>query len=157
MNGGADRARGALERFLEAQRPVMDSVRAELAAGRKRTHWMWFVFPQIRGLGHSPTAQRYAIDSLAEADAYLQHPVLGARLRECTRLVCAAPQRTLEEIFGYPDNLKFRSCMTLFAAAAGERPEDRIFRTALDRYFGGREDPRTLELLRTPGARPAHP
>ncbi len=157
MNGDADRAGGALERCLDAQRPVMDTVRAELAAGRKRSHWMWFVFPQIRGLGHSPTAQRYAIDGLAEAEAYLQHAVLGARLRECTRLVCTAPGSTIEEIFGYPDNLKFRSCMTLFAAAAGARPEDQLFRTALDKYFAGREDPRTLELLRLPGARPAHP
>ena len=157
MSGAAHRPEYTLGRFIEAQRPIIDSVRTELAAGHKRTHWMWFVFPQIRGLGHSPTAQNYAIDTLAQAEAYLRHPVLGARLRECTQLVCASRQRTIEAIFGYPDNLKFHSCMTLFATAAGERPEDRIFRAALDKYFSGREDPRTLELLRPRGARPLDP
>ena len=154
MTGGAHRAGDTLERFLEAQRPVMDPVRAELAAGRKRTHWMWFVFPQIRGLGHSPTAQRYAIDSLAEAETYLQHPVLGARLREYTRLVNEIHGRAIGEIFAYPDDLKFHSCMTLFARASalGEpvSAENQVFRDAIENYFGGREDPRTLALLGRP-------
>lgn len=128
----------------------MEQVRSELRAGRKRTHWMWFVFPQLRGLGHSPTAQFYAIASLEEAEAYLADPVLGPRLRECTRLVNEIDGRTLGEIFGFPDDLKFRSCMTLFARAVERRaafPEDQIFRRALEKYFGGQEDPRTLERL----------
>ena len=104
-----------LQRFVEAQNPVIDQVRGELRAGCKRSHWMWFVFPQISGLGASPMAKRYAIASLAEAKAYLQHPVLGARLRECTQLVTETEGRTIEEIFGHPDDLKFRSSITLFA------------------------------------------
>ncbi len=131
----------------------MEQVRSELRAGRKRTHWMWFVFPQLRGLGHSPTAQFYAIASLEEAEAYLADPVLGPRLRECTRLVNEIDGRTLGEIFGFPDDLKFRSCMTLFARAAahGEADADhQVFRTALEKYCAGEEDPRTLELLRGP-------
>ena len=139
-----------LERFIRAQAPVFEQVLEELRAGRKRTHWMWFVFPQIHGLGHSPTAQHYAIGSLEEAEAYLRHPLLGERLRQCTRLVRDIEGHAIGEIFADPDQLKFRSCMTLFARAA-ERgatvPEDRIFRGALEKYFGGQEDPRTLELL----------
>jgi uncharacterized protein (DUF1810 family) len=133
-----------LERFVAAQDPVMDQVRRELAAGRKRSHWMWFVFPQLRGLGHSAMAQRYGIASLAEARALLAHPVLGPRLEECTTLVNAVQGRSAHEIFGSPDDLKFRSCMTLFAAA---RPGETPFQAALDRYFSGEPDPRTLALL----------
>ncbi len=133
-----------LERFVEAQDPVYTEVCAELRAGRKHGHWMWFVFPQIRGLGHSPTAQFFAIRSWAEAEAYLRHPVLGPRLRECTALVNAVEGREIGEIFGYPDDLKFRSSMTLFAEVAPEAAE---FRKALDKYFAGEPDERTMELL----------
>ncbi|HEY2590917.1 MAG TPA: DUF1810 domain-containing protein [Steroidobacteraceae bacterium] len=137
-----------LERFVEAQEPVYTHVRAELEAGRKRTHWMWFVFPQLRGLGASPTSRRFAIASLAEAHAYLEHPLLGPRLLECTRLVNAVEGRTLTEIFGSPDDLKFRSCMTLFAAAGGS--ERALFDAALRKYCGGVSDERTLALLTSP-------
>ncbi len=106
-----------LQRFVDAQNPVFDQVLSELQAGHKRSHWMWFIFPQIRGLGASPMANRYAISSIAEARAYLGHPILGPRLRECTRLVTEIEGRTIAEIFGYPDDLKFRSSMTLFAHA----------------------------------------
>ena len=142
-----------LGRFIEAQQPVYASVCAELTAGSKRSHWMWFIFPQLRGLGASPTARHFAISSLGEARAYLAHPLLGERLRECTRLVNGVAGSTAEVIFGYPDYLKFRSCMTLFAQAAGEPPAaaDRIFGEALARYFGGELDPLTLKLL-APGA-----
>ncbi|WP_431268760.1 DUF1810 domain-containing protein [Dankookia sp. P2] len=134
----------ALDRFLAAQAPVIDQVRAELTAGRKRSHWMWFVFPQLRGLGHSAMAQQYGLASLEEARAYLAHPVLGKRLRDCTALVNAVQGRSAEEILGEVDALKFRSCLTLFAAA---EPGEGVFRTALDRYYAGAEDPRTLALL----------
>lgn len=134
----------SLERFVEAQEPVIERVLGELRAGRKASHWMWFVFPQIRGLGHSPTAQRFAISSRAEAEAYLRHEVLGPRLRECTRLVNAVEGRRVEEIFGYPDHLKFHSCMTLFAHAAAD---NQVFLDALRKYFGGEEDSLTLERL----------
>lgn len=137
-----------LEHFVEAQEPVYAHVRAELGAGRKRTHWMWFVFPQLRGLGESPTSRRFAIASLAQARAYLAHPLLGPRLLECTRLVNGVEGRTLGEIFGFPDELKFRSCMTLFAAAAG--PERTLFDAALHKYCGGEHDERTLALLASP-------
>jgi uncharacterized protein (DUF1810 family) len=133
-----------LQRFVDAQAPIYATVLAELHAGAKRTHWMWFVFPQIAGLGLSPTAQLYAISSLDEARAYLAHPVLGPRLREATAAVNAVAGRTAHDIFGSPDDLKFRSSMTLFAAAA---PQEPAFQAALDRYFGGQPDPRTLELL----------
>lgn len=134
----------SLERFVEAQEPVIERVLGELRAGRKASHWMWFVFPQIQGLGHSPTAQRFAISSRAEAEAYLRHEVLGPRLRECTRLVNAVEGRRVEEIFGYPDHLKFHSCMTLFAHAAAD---NQVFLDALRKYFGGEEDSLTLERL----------
>ena len=107
-----------LSRFVAAQNPVFSAVCAELAAGHKQSHWMWFIFPQLRGLGTSPMAQRYAIGSLAEARAYLAHPLLGERLRTCTQLVNGVEDRTAQAIFGYPDYLKFRSSMTLFASAA---------------------------------------
>ena len=135
-----------LQRFVDAQAPVYEQVRAELAAGHKRTHWMWFVFPQIQGLGRSAMAQRYAIASREEAVAYLAHPVLGARLRECAALVLAARGPAIDDILGPPDDLKFRSCMTLFdaVAPAGET----LFAQCLQRFFGGVRDAATLERLR---------
>jgi uncharacterized protein (DUF1810 family)/quercetin dioxygenase-like cupin family protein len=135
-----------LQRFVDAQNPVFDDALVELRAGRKRSHWMWFLFPQIAGLGFSPMAQRYAIRSRAEAEAYLAHPVLGDRLRECVRLVVAV-RRPIAEIFGYPDDMKFRSCVTLFAAAA---PGEAVFSEALDACCDGRADPSTLEKLASP-------
>jgi uncharacterized protein (DUF1810 family) len=134
----------ALQRFVEAQEPVIDKVRAELRAGRKQSHWMWFVFPQLLGLGQSAMAVRYAIGSLEEAAAYLAHSVLGPRLRECTQLVLDVEGRDAHAIFGSPDDLKFHSSMTLFAAAAPMAP---IFRAALERYFGGKSDPASAEIL----------
>jgi len=134
-----------LERFVAAQSGVIERVRAELQSGRKQSHWMWFVFPQLAGLGFSPMAQRYAISSLAEARAYLAHPLLGARLRECTELVLAIHGKTAHAFFGSPDDLKFRSCLSLFAEAA---PEEIVFNIALAKYFSGAKDPRTLALLR---------
>lgn len=133
-----------LDRFVQAQAPVLAQVRLELREGRKRTHWMWFVFPQLSGLGHSPTARRYAIGSLAEARAYLEHPVLGPGLAECTELVNKVEGRSIHEVFGSPDDLKFRSSMTLFAAA---RPDHAVFREALDRHFGGVPDRLTTDRL----------
>ncbi|WP_135363185.1 DUF1810 domain-containing protein [Halosimplex halophilum] len=133
-----------LRRFVEAQESVMDAVKKELRSGRKRSHWMWFVFPQMEGLGSSEMAQRYAIGSRAEAEAYLDHPILGPRLRECTELVNAVEGRTASEIFGSPDDLKFRSSMTLFATVADDPGP---FETALERYYDGDPDPKTLELL----------
>jgi uncharacterized protein (DUF1810 family) len=118
-----------------------------LRAGAKRSHWMWFVFPQVAGLGHSAMAQRYAIASLDEAKAYAAHPVLGARLRECTALVLAAEGRSVHDIFGSPDDLKFHSCVTLFARAASEEP---VFLEALGRCFAGRQDSLTLQRLAVP-------
>lgn len=133
-----------LARFVEAQGPVIDTVRAELRRGAKQTHWMWFVFPQIAGLGRSATAARFAIHGLEEARAYLAHPVLGPRLRDCTALVNAVEGRSAHQIFGSPDDLKFHSSMTLFAQAADDPAP---FRTALTRYFAGEPDPATLRLL----------
>ena len=133
-----------LQRFVDAQNPVYDRVRAELRNGRKQTHWMWFIFPQIAGLGHSAMAQRYAISSAAEARAYLDHPILGPRLRECTDLVTRIEGRTAREILGPPDDMKFRSCLTLFAHAA---PAEPVFRDALEKYFEGKFDPLTVEKL----------
>lgn len=133
-----------LQRFLEAQHGVYEHVCAELREGCKRSHWMWFVFPQLEGLGTSPMARRYAIRSLDEARAYLAHPLLGPRLRECTRLVNAVPGSTIDGIFGYPDDLKFRSSMTLFARATTDNGE---FLEALRQYFDGRGDPSTRARL----------
>jgi uncharacterized protein (DUF1810 family) len=133
-----------LQRFVYAQAPVIDRVRGELALGRKRSHWMWFVFPQIAGLGFSAMARRYAIASLDEARAYLRHPILGPRLEECTRLVVAVEGRSVAEIFGSPDDMKFRSSMTLFSRAA---PDMAIFAEALEKYFDGKPDPETLKRL----------
>ncbi|HEY1943435.1 MAG TPA: DUF1810 domain-containing protein, partial [Roseiarcus sp.] len=133
-----------LERFVTAQAPVFETALAELQAGRKRTHWMWFVFPQLRGLGMSPTAQFFGLSSLAEARAYLAHPLLGERLRRCCEAVLALGTTNLFAIFGSPDDMKFRSSMTLFACASDKEP---LFRAALDRYCQGRMDERTLALL----------
>ena len=133
-----------LDRFVRAQDPVMPAVRRELSAGRKRSHWMWFVFPQLAGLGHSGMARRYAIGSLAEARAFLAHPVLGARLSECAGLVNAVEGRSALEILGSPDDLKFRSSMTLFALAG---PGTAVFGEALRRHFDGAADPATVGLL----------
>jgi uncharacterized protein (DUF1810 family) len=133
-----------LGRFLDAQNPVYEQVLSELKAGRKRSHWMWFIFPQIRGLGSSSTAKDFAITSLAEAEAYLAHPVLGPRLRECARLLTLVEGRPIEQILGYPDNLKFRSSMTLFAQATSS---NQVFMDALRKYFGGELDPLTLSRL----------
>jgi uncharacterized protein (DUF1810 family) len=133
-----------LQCFVEAQAPVFDQVCAELRDGRKRTHWMWFVFPQIAGLGSSETARKFAIASLQEAKAYLNHPLLGERLRLCTALVNAVQGRSAEQIFGNPDEMKFRSSMTLFAAAAADK---QVFNEALQKYFRGEADPATIERL----------
>jgi len=133
-----------LQRFVDAQNPVYGKVCAELRDGRKRSHWMWFIFPQVMGLGSSPLARKFAISSLAEAAAYQQHPILGPRLIECTRLVNLVEGRPIQQIFGYPDDLKFRSSMTLFAHAAGEI---QLFVDALQKYFKGEFDPTTLARL----------
>jgi uncharacterized protein (DUF1810 family) len=132
-----------LQRFVVAQAPIYASVVAELRRGSKESHWMWFVFPQLKGLGLSSMAQRYAIGSKAEAVAYSEHPTLGPRLLECTRLVNALRERTLSEIFDTPDDMKFRSSMTLFARAAADA---RPFLEALERYCDAQPDPRTLKL-----------
>jgi uncharacterized protein (DUF1810 family) len=133
-----------LRRFVNAQVRVYDTVLAELRAGAKRSHWIWFVFPQLRGLGHSATAARYGVSSLDEARAYLAHPVLGPRLRECARLVAGIDGSSADDIFGWPDNLKVRSSMTLFARATDENAE---FRAVLDKFYDGEDDPATVELL----------
>lgn len=133
-----------LHRFLDAQELVHDTVLAELQAGRKSSHWSWFIFPQIAGLGHSAMAQQFAIGSLDEAKTYVQHAVLGPRLRECTQLVLNVEGRSAEEIFGYPDHLKFRSCMTLFLTAA---TDNALFKSALLKYFDGQPDQVTLDIL----------
>lgn len=138
------RDRFNLQRFVDAQDPLYAIVCRELAVGRKQSHWMWFIFPQINGLGSSPTARHYAIKSMQEAEAYLQHPVLGARLRETTRLVNDVRDRSIEDIFGYPDYLKFGSSMTLFAR--GTR-DNAVFLEALRLYFDGEPDSATLRLL----------
>ena len=133
-----------LKRFVDAQEPVYREVLEELRAGKKRSHWIWFIFPQIAGLGSSPTAQRYAIASIDEALAYLGHPILGARLRECTAIVNQIEGRTVSEIFGWPDDMKFRSCMTLFAQAT---TDNQVFRDALEKYFSGEADQQTLRRI----------
>jgi len=133
-----------LQRFLAAQAHTYETVLSELRAGRKSSHWIWFIFPQIAGLGHSAMAQQFAITSLDEAKAYLQHPVLGQRLRECTQLVLDVNGRGADEIFSYPDHLKFRSCMTLFLTAA---TDNALFKDALLKYFDGKPDQVTLDIL----------
>ncbi|MGB2629012.1 MAG: DUF1810 domain-containing protein [Candidatus Acidiferrum sp.] len=134
----------SLGRFLDAQNSCYQEVCKELRKGYKSSHWMWFIFPQWKGLGQSSIASRYAIASIHETKAFLAHPILGARLIECTQLVNDVEGRTVEQIFGYPDDLKFRSSMTLFANV---ETGNRIFLTALAKYFGGEPDPRTIELL----------
>ncbi|ORA09630.1 DUF1810 domain-containing protein [Mycobacterium arosiense] len=133
-----------LERFVQAQAPVYRSVVDELRAGRKRSHWMWFVFPQLRGLGGSAMAARFAIASLDEAGAYLRHELLGPRLRECARLVTAVQGRSIGQIFGSPDDLKLRSSMTLFARTTEDNAD---FVAVLEKYYAGQEDPLTLSAL----------
>jgi len=135
-----------LQRFVQAQQPIIAQVYQELRDGRKQTHWMWFIFPQIAGLGHSAMAQRYAISSLPEAQAYLNHPVLGSRLIELTEIVNRLPARTAHQIFGSPDDMKFHSSMTLFAQAAPEIP---AFDDAMKRYFRNEMDEATLDRLKS--------
>lgn len=133
-----------LARFTDAQASVYQTALAELEAGRKRSHWIWFILPQLRGLGRSAMAERYGIADIAEARRYLADPVLSARLKACVAAVIGHPERTAQEIFGSPDDLKFRSCLTLFAAAD---PSEPLFDQALDMFYAGERDPRTLELL----------
>jgi uncharacterized protein (DUF1810 family) len=138
-------AAGPFRHFLEAQAPIYRGVLDELRRGRKESHWMWFVFPQLSGLGRSETARRFALHALDEAALYAAHPVLGARLRECTGIAAGHGGRSASDIFGHPDAMKFRSSMTLFETAVpGEPP----FAAALERFFGGRRDELTLGLLR---------
>jgi len=134
---------GDLQRFVDAQERVIARVRDELKAGAKKSHWMWFIFPQIAGLGRSETARRYAIGTIEEARAYAAHPVLGPRLRECVKLAAAHQGRSAEAIFGHPDDLKFRSSLTLFWRATG----DAVFRQALDRFYNGEDDPETVKRI----------
>ncbi len=134
-----------LERFVSAQAAVFPQVVAELRAGEKRSHWIWFIFPQMKGLGHSPQSEYYGIGSLEEAAAYLRHPVLGPRLVQCTRLVNQVEKRPIHQFLGSPDDLKFRSSMTLFSRAAEDAT---VFNDALKKYFSGEGDPLTAEMLR---------
>jgi uncharacterized protein (DUF1810 family) len=134
-----------LARFVDAQTGVYDRALSEIRGGRKRSHWMWFMFPQLAGLGFSATAQRYAISSRAEAAAYLAHPILGPRLVECAEAALAVEGRSAPDIFGSPDDLKLRSCATLFAQVS---PAGSVFKRLLDRYYGGEPDRQTLRLLR---------
>jgi uncharacterized protein (DUF1810 family) len=133
-----------LSRFVDVQHPIYDSVVSELRNGEKRGHWMWYIFPQVKGLGVTSTSVRYAISSKDEAIAYLGHPILGGRLKYCTELVLGINDRTAAQIFHYPDTLKFCSCMTLFDVASGS---DGIFKDALQKYFDGRSDQRTIDIL----------
>jgi uncharacterized protein (DUF1810 family) len=133
-----------LERFVEAQAPVYPGVVKELKAGRKASHWMWFIFPQIAGLGRSATAQKFAIASADEAAAYLAHPLLGARLRECSALALAIDDKPVEEIFAPPDDLKFHSSMTLFAEIA---PDEAVFQDCINKFFDGEPDQATIDRL----------
>ncbi len=133
-----------LVRFVEAQNPVFEQVCAELRSGGKEGHWMWFIFPQMEGLGYSPTSLKYGISSREEAEAYLKHPILGPRLKECTQLVLLIDGLSIRDIFGYPDYLKFHSCMTLFAQV---KSESEVFKDALKKYFGGELDRPTLARL----------
>jgi len=137
-----------LQRFVDAQKPVYARVMEELARGAKASHWMWFVFPQLKGLGRSAMAQHYGIASAVEAQAYWRHPALGPRLKECTELVLAVEGKTALQIFGSPDDLKFCSSMTLFDRVVQEEP---VFGRAIDKYFDGQRDARTIALMDTPG------
>jgi uncharacterized protein (DUF1810 family) len=133
-----------LQRFVDAQEPVFEQVLSELRQGHKRTHWMWFIFPQIKGLGHSEPARKFAISSREEAEAYLNHPVLGPRLKECTQLVTLVEGRSINQIFGSPDDMKFRSSMTLFSNATSD---NQVFKDALEKYFQGKSDVSTMQRL----------
>ena len=139
-----------LDRFIEAQSSVIEEVMAELSAGKKETHWMWFIFPQLKVLGRSGTAKFYGLVNLDEARLYLEHPVLGPRLRHCTQAVLAHADKTADEIFGFPDYLKFRSSMTLFMMA---KPDQILFNQALTQFYAGKSDPRTIEVLQETGGR----
>ena len=136
-----------LDRFVDAQEGIYEQALAELRAGRKRTHWMWYVFPQLRGLGHSSTAVAFGITGIEEARAYLGHPLLGPRLVECANALLGLGGRSAHDIFGFPDELKLRSSMTLFAQLAGPGS---VFERVLERYYGGEADARTLALLGRP-------
>ncbi len=138
-----------LIRFLDAQSDVYQEVTKELTEGRKQTHWMWFIFPQLAGLGRSPMAQRYAIRDLDQARRYLAHPTLGSRLRHDVRLVASHKGKSALDILGSPDDLKFRSCLALFAEAASDDPDRALFKQALDQFYGGKTDLRAMELLRS--------
>lgn len=133
-----------LRRFVDAQNPVYELVCTELRNGQKRSHWIWFIFPQLRGLGHSPMAEAFGISSREEAAAYLKHPILGPRLAECTQLVNLIEGRSVNQIFGYPDDLKFRSSMSLFGLVA---PDNQVFKEALQKYFDGEMDPLTIQRM----------
>lgn len=133
-----------LARFVDAQASLYDRALAEIRAGRKQSHWMWFIFPQIAGLGTSPTAQHYAIKSLAEARAYLSHPILGRRLIECAEAANAIEGKSASEIFGFPDDMKLRSSATLFAEIS---PPGSAFDRLLQKYFGGDKDPKTISII----------
>jgi len=145
MTSGENKDPYQLNRFLEAQETIYPAALAELRAGRKRSHWMWFMFPQIKGLGVSPTASFYAVKSIGEAEAYLHHPVLGSRLRECTDALLDLCGLSISEIFGYPDDLKFCSSMTLFDYIS---PESGLFDEAINKYCVGRRDEKTLAILK---------
>ena len=138
-----------LIRFVDAQKQVNEQVVDELKAGRKLTHWMWFIFPQLVGLGRSATAQKFGIKDLHQAKRYLDNPVLGERLRHCTNLMVGHEGRSAREILGSPDDLKFRSCLTLFREAASDEADKHLFGLSLERFFNGEADLRTLELLRS--------
>ncbi|MCH8846947.1 MAG: DUF1810 domain-containing protein [Proteobacteria bacterium] len=133
-----------LQRFLDAQEAVYPDVVRELRGGRKESHWMWYIFPQVKGLGKSHISQKYALGSLDEATAYVQHPILGNRLHECTEIVVSTEESTVEQIFGYPDYLKFHSSMTLFSQVKNHHP---LFDSALKKYFDNKKDQFTLETL----------
>jgi uncharacterized protein (DUF1810 family) len=133
-----------LQRFVDAQDPIYDRVTAELRTGKKESHWVWFIFPQYKGLGSSPTSRKFAISSREEAVTYLKHPVLGPRLRDCSRIVTLLSGRSAEEIFGSTDCLKFHSCMTLFYLVSDDND---IFKSAIDKYFGGELDRYTWDKL----------
>ena len=134
-----------LQRFVDAQERDYQTALDEITIGQKRSHWMWYIFPQFDGLGFSPTSVHYAIKSPAEATAYLDHPILGPRLRECVDVLLAASGRTAHQIFGSPDDLKLKSCMTLFAQVS---PEGSVFDQVLEKYYGGQQDQKTIELVR---------
>ena len=138
-----------LVRFVNAQSDVYNQVTDELTKGRKQSHWMWFVFPQLAGLSHSSIAQRYAICDLDQARRYLAHPLLGSRLRRDVRLMTSHKGKSAFDILGSPDDLKFRSCLTLFAEAASDDSDKALFKQALDQFYGGQSDSRTMELLRS--------